>query len=178
MYKIEKKFLTKNPYSRPGIRLKSVNGIVVHWVANTNTSAIANRNFFEMRKDETRGYGSAHFIIDLDGNIIQCLPLYEMAYHVGANEYNPNIIKNLGIYPNNCTLGIECTHINNYGKMTIETYYSLIKLTHDLLKKYNLNNEKDLYRHYDITNKNCHKWFVDNPDKWEEFKKKVGKYGE
>jgi len=53
--------------------------------------------------------------------------------------------------------------------MSDETYKSLVELTRNLLKTYNLTTE-DVYLHYDITKKICHKWFVDNPKEWEEFK--------
>jgi N-acetylmuramoyl-L-alanine amidase CwlA len=32
--KIQEKLLTINPFSRPGVSLRAVKGIVVHWVAN------------------------------------------------------------------------------------------------------------------------------------------------
>lgn len=47
---IKKEILTPNPYSRPKYKLGEVKGIIVHWVANPNTTAIANRNYFENRK--------------------------------------------------------------------------------------------------------------------------------
>ncbi|WP_064505486.1 N-acetylmuramoyl-L-alanine amidase [Defluviitalea phaphyphila] len=170
---IKKDLLSINKYSRPGEKLKSVKGIVVHWVANPNTYAKANRDFFENRKYGEMGYGSAHYIIDLNGDIIQCIPLSEIAYHVGADSYKEEAIKKLGNYPNNTTIGIECTHIDWDGKMTEETYNSLVELCKDLCLTYKLNPLTDLYRHYDITGKDCHKWFVDNLDEWEKFKNKV-----
>lgn len=171
--KIENDLLTINEYSRPGTKLKKVEGIVIHWVANPNTSAKANRNFFENRKSGKSGYGSAHYIIDLDGSITLAIPPEEMAYHVGAKTYRSAAIKQLGSYPNSTTLGIECTHIDWNGKMTEETYNSLVELCVELCKKYNLDPTVDLYRHYDITGKLCHRWFVDNPKEWELLKKKV-----
>lgn len=165
--------LTINEYSRPGTKLKGIKGIVVHWVANPNTSAKANRNFFENRKNGKSGYGSAHYIIDLNGSVLQCIPSSEMAYHVGANSYKASAVKTLGSYPNATTLGIECTHTDWNGKMTNETYESLLELCKDLCMVYKLNPLTDLYRHYDITGKDCHKWFVDNLKEWEKFKKEV-----
>jgi N-acetylmuramoyl-L-alanine amidase CwlA len=170
---IQKDLLTINEYSRPGTKLKKVQGIVVHWVANPNTSAKANRNFFENRKNGKSGYGSAHYIIDLDGSIIMAIPPEEVAYHVGAESYRSEALKRLGSYPNSTTLGIECTHVDWNGKMTDKTYESLILFCAELCKKYNLDPLADLYRHYDITGKICHKWFVDHPYEWEKFKQKV-----
>ena len=171
--KIIKDLLTINEYSRPGLKLNKVQGVVVHWVANPNTSAKANRNFFENRRNGKSGYGSAHYIIDLDGSVILAIPPEEVAYHVGAESYRSEAVKRLGTYPNGTTLGIECTHVDWNGKMTSETYETLVLLCADLCKKYNLNPLTDLYRHYDITGKLCHKWFVDHPTEWESFKQKV-----
>lgn len=170
---IEKDLLTINEYSRPATKLKKVQGLVVHWVANPNTTAKANRNFFENRKNGKSGYGSAHYIIDLDGSITLAIPPEEVAYHVGASSYRSGAVKQLGSYPNSTTLGIECTHMDWNGKMTSKTYESLVLICAELCKNYNLDPLVDLYRHYDITGKLCHKWFVDNPKEWEKFKQKV-----
>ena len=75
-------FLTVNEYSRPGDALKKVNNIFVHYTANRNTSAVQNRSYFEQLKDTHERSASAHFIIGYDGEIIQCVPLDEIAYAV------------------------------------------------------------------------------------------------
>lgn len=170
---ISKDLLTINEYSRPGTRLKAAKGVVVHWVANPNSSAKANRNFFENRKYGKTGYGSAHYIIDLNGSVLQCIPNSEVAYHVGAKSYKKTAITALGTYPNSTTLGIECTHTDWNGKMTNETYESLVELCKDLCMVYKLDPLKDLYRHYDITGKDCPKWFVNHLSEWEKFKREV-----
>ncbi|AYK07637.1 N-acetylmuramoyl-L-alanine amidase [Brevibacillus laterosporus] len=67
-------------------------------------------------------------------------------------------------YPNNCTIGIECNHIDMSGKMTFETYQSLLEFCVPLLKRYNLT-ENDLRLHKEVVGwKDCHRWFVNNPD--------------
>ena len=81
--------LTPNKNSRPQTKLKKVNGIVVHYTANPGTDAMANRNYFESRKDkpdQTKYKVSSHFIIGLDGTIIQCIPLDEISY--ASNDRN------------------------------------------------------------------------------------------
>ncbi|MHC1750790.1 MAG: N-acetylmuramoyl-L-alanine amidase family protein [Cellulosilyticaceae bacterium] len=172
--KIVDNLLCHNNYSRPGVPLKKVKGIVVHYVANPNTSAVANRNFFNNRRDGKSGYGSAHYIIDLDGTIVRCIPENEMAYHVGAKQYKT---KRLGDYPNDCTIGIECTHVDWNGKMTTDTYGALLELCSALCNQYELDAQKDLYLHYDITGKECHKWFLKNPREWQQFKALVASRG-
>jgi N-acetylmuramoyl-L-alanine amidase len=169
---IQQDLLTVNKFSRPGLLLKSVKGLVVHWYANPNTTAKQNRDFFEKRKNGLDGYGSAHYLIGLSGEIIQAIPENETAYHVGSNYYMPDAKKALSNYPNNCTIGIENAHIDWSGKFTQETYNSLIELLASLCKKYNLN-ETNIYRHYDITGKDCPKWFVVEVNDWLKLKNDV-----
>jgi len=167
------KLLTPNQFSRPGIKIKGIKGIVIHWVANTNTSAEANRLFFENRKNGKSNYGSAQYIIDLNGDVIQCIPDNEAAYHAGAKIYKPEVKEKLFNNPNFYTLGIECTHVKDSGEMSVVTHNSLTQLTLELCKQYKINPLVYLFRHYDITGKICHKWFVDNPVEWEKFKNKI-----
>lgn len=47
---LDVQLLTVNEYSRPGITLVQVNGIVIHYTANPGTSAQDNRNYFENLK--------------------------------------------------------------------------------------------------------------------------------
>ena len=166
---IIQKLLTINPFSRPNKKLKGVKGIIIHWVANTNSTAEANRNFFESRKNGKLNFGSAHYIVGLKGEIIQCIPDDEIAYHVGSKIYTPLASKKFLGQPNSWTLGVECCHIKNNGEMSKETYNSTTKLIVELCKKHNLTHN-DIYLHYDITGKICHKWFVDNKSEWLVFK--------
>ncbi len=167
------KSLTPNKFSRPSLKIKEVKGLVIHWVANTNSSAEANRRYFENRKNGKNNYGSAHYIIDLNGDIIQCIPDNEVAYHTGAKKYKPEVKEKLFNYPNFYTLGIECTHIKDSGEMSLNTYNSLIQLTLELCKQYKIDPLTFLFRHFDITGKLCHKWFIDNPAEWKQFKNKI-----
>lgn len=169
---IKKDFLTKNRNSRSGKKKKGQKGIVVHWVANPNTSAKANRNYFQSRKG-TKTFASAEFLIDLDGDIIQAIPENEVAYHCGIRKkQNPQLWKKLGGNPNHYLQGAECTHYNWSGKMHDETIEGLFKLVVYQLKKYD-NDSSDLYLHQDISGKRCHRWYVDNPQEWNKFKDRV-----
>lgn len=174
-YSITEDYLTINPYSRPGAKLSEYKGIVIHWVANANSTAKANRNFFENRKNGTTGYGSAHEIIDLDGSIIKCLPEDELAYAVGSATYTDRALQYLSSYPNNCTYSIECTHVDNTGRMTPQTYRTLLFRVVELCLKFGLTNE-NLWLHQEVVGwKDCHRYFVNNPDIWAYFKKLAGK---
>ena len=154
-------FLTPNEYSRPGMALEKVNGIVVHYTANPGSSAEGNRNYFEGLKDTHSTKVSSHFIIGLNGEIIQCIPLNEIAY--ASNDRNAD------------TISIECCHEDESGKFTEETYRSLIRLLAWLCGEYNLK-EQDIIRHYDVTGKECPRYYVRNEELWIELKQEVFKY--
>lgn len=158
---IIKNYLTPNPYSRPQTPLKKVKGVVIHYTANPGTDAEANRNYFENLKNTKATSVSSHFIIGLDGTIIQTMPLDEIAY--ASNERNED------------TISIESCHKDETGKFTAKTYQSLVELTAWLCGEYNLKSS-DILRHYDITGKDCPRYYVANEKKWEAFKEDVFSY--
>jgi N-acetylmuramoyl-L-alanine amidase len=173
--KIVEKYLTINQFSRPGTSLIGVKGIVIHWVANPMTTAEQTRNYFESLKTKNPGgdqkqlrWASAHFIIGLEGEVIQCLLENEIGYHVGADTYTPMALRELSKYPNNCTIGIELCHKNWDGEFTNDTLQSAKELVLELCERYNLGRE-NVYRHYDITGKECPRYFVRHGDQWDKF---------
>lgn len=154
----EVNLLDVNEYSRPGIPLKKIKGIVVHYTANPGSTAAENRNYFEGLKDSHETKVSSHFVIGIEGEIVQCIPSSEIAY--ASNSRNDD------------TLSIECCHKDETGEFTEATYDSLVKLVGWLCYRFGLESS-DVIRHYDVTEKICPKYFVDHPDAWEQFKKDV-----
>lgn len=151
-------FLTPNEYSRPGDPLEQVDNIFVHYTANPGTSAAQNRSYFEQQKDMHERSVSAHFIIGYEGEIIQCLPLDEIAYAVMTR--------------NEDSISIECCYLEADGSFTQETYDSLISLLTWLAEAYDLEAD-DILRHYDCGGKKCPLYYTENPDKWERLKQDV-----
>ncbi|MFI2856769.1 N-acetylmuramoyl-L-alanine amidase family protein [Paenibacillus sp. JSM ZJ436] len=190
-YEVITQYLTPNKYSRPGYKLRKVRGLIIHWVANPNTSAKGNRDFFESRKGGLKSYGSAHELIDLDGDVVVALPPDELAYQAGSSQpYKPGTKQiytpvaweklnstgkpHLKPYPNDCTYGIECCHIDWNGKMTGDTYNSLVERCVHWCKYFNLDPLTDIYTHQEVVGwKDCHRWFVNNPVEWKKFKQLV-----
>ncbi len=156
---IIEKLLTINPFSRPGIKLKSVKNIVLHWIGNAGSSALGNRNYFESLKNKGI-YASSHYIIGLNGEIIKCIPENEMAYHAGNWNMNCN------------SIGIENCHSDWGGKFNDNTYNALIELIADICKRYGLN-QNCIIRHYDVTGKVCPKYYVEHQDAFEQLKADV-----
>ena len=66
--------LPVNPYSRPGIPLEQVNGIVIHYVGNPGTTAAQNHSYFENLAQTGETYASSHFLVGLEGEVIQNVP--------------------------------------------------------------------------------------------------------
>ena len=158
---IDQQLLTVNPYSRPGKRLLEVNDIVVHYMGNPGTTAQQNRNYFENLSQQTGDNTvsvSSNFIVGLDGEILQCVPVDEVAY--ASNHRNSD------------TISIECCHPDDSGAFTQATYDSLVRLTRWLMEEYGLETGQ-VIRHYDVTGKNCPKYFVEHEDAWETFKENV-----
>ena len=157
------RFLDPNPFSRPQLALKKVHAIVVHYTANPGVDAVANRNYFNNlpkanERKQKKTYASSHFVIGLDGTIVQCIPLEEMAY--ASNDRNSD------------TVSIECCHKKENGKFTAQTQAALIQLCTYLCIKFDLT-EENLIRHYDVTGKICPKYFVENEGAWDQFRKDV-----
>ncbi len=155
-------FFEVNPYSRPGIKMKQVNEIIIHYVANPGTSAKQNWNYFNNLKDQkgdNATSASSHFVIGLDGEILQGIPLDEIAYSTSKE-------KNLD------SVSIENCHPDETGKFTDATYNSLVRLTAWLCLELDLT-EKDVIRHYDATGKDCPRYFVAYEDEWNAFLKDV-----
>lgn len=154
-------FLTLNEYSRSGTPLETINGIVIHYTANPGTTAQQNRSYFESLAETQETKASSHFIVGLSGEIIMCVPLNEIAY--ASNERNVD------------TISIECCINNEAGKFNESTYDALVHLTAWLVGKYDLSID-DVIRHYDVTGKNCPKYFVEHESAWDDFKIDVTKY--
>lgn len=161
---IREDFLIENPYSRAGEPLTQVRDIVVHYVANPGKSAKQNWSYFNGLADQTeepKKSASSHFIIGLDGEILQCMPLNEVAYTNYPRNYD--------------TITIECCHPDETGKFTEETLDSLIRLTAWLLDELKLS-EKNVIRHYDVSGKECPKYYVDHEDEWEKLRNEIKRY--
>lgn len=153
--------LTPNVYSRPQTPLEKVNGIVIHYTANPGSTAMNNRDYFEGLKDSCENYVSSHFVVGIDGEIVQCIPTSEIAY--ASNSRNSD------------TISVEVCHLDESGAFTQETYDALVELTGWLCLYLDVPPE-NVIRHYDVTGKICPKYYVEHEDAWEAFKKDVAKW--
>ena len=141
--------------SRRGEPLEGFKDVVVHYIGNPGTTAQQNRDWFQNPDSEV----SSHFVIGLEGEVIQCVPLGEKS---SASNWR-----------NNDTVSIEVCHPDESGAFTQASYDSLVRLTAWLCDVGGLGAD-DVIRHYDITEKNCPKYFVEHVDAWLQFKADVG----
>lgn len=154
---IDQQIIPLDGISRNGTLLGGYNDIVVHYVGNPNTTAQQNHDFYCNPESEV----SSHFIVGLDGEIIQCIPLNEMS---AASNWR-----------NRDTISIEVCHPDETGKFNENTYKSLVKLVAWLAKSGGLDTSH-IIRHYDITGKECPLYYVQNEDEWLKFKADVAEY--
>ena len=152
---IDVELLTPNEYSRPQIPIESVNYIAIHYTANPGATAIANRNYFENLANTHDTKVSSHFVVGLDGEVVQCIPTSEMSYATNSRNVD--------------TISIECCHPDETGQFNDSTYDSVVKLTAWLCVRFGLTSE-NVIRHYDVTGKDCPKYYVENPDAWLQMK--------
>lgn len=159
---VEQDFIRKNIFSRPDVGRQKVDKIVIHYVANPGSTARNNRDYFDSLADQdpqkSGSSASSHFVVGLEGEVIQCIPVNEIAY---ANAPL-----------NNTTVAIEVCHPDDSGKFNDATYESLVDLTAFLCRQLKLT-PGDVIRHYDVNEKLCPKYYVEHEDAWERFQKDV-----
>lgn len=159
---VKQEFIRKNIFLRPDVSRRKINNIVLHYVANPGSSAEGNRNYFDSLADQDSQKGgtstSSHFIVGLEGEVIQCIPINEIAY---ANAPR-----------NEDTLSIEVCHPDDTGKYSDATYESVVRLTAWLCTQLKLKSS-DVVRHYDINGKLCPKYYVEHEEEWKQLRKDI-----
>ena len=98
---IDVQLLTPNEYSRPQLPLTEVKYIAIHYTANPGASAQANRDYFENLATSHETKVSSHFVVGLEGEVIQCIPTSEMSYATNSRNVD--------------TISIECCHKDDTG---------------------------------------------------------------
>lgn len=154
---IDQQIIDIDGSSRRAEPLAAVRDIVIHYVGNPGTTAQQNHDYFEGDDSEV----SSHFVIGLEGEIIQCIPLNEKS---SASNWR-----------NSDTISIEVCHPDESGEFTEATYDSLVRLTAWLCKTCSLSSDH-IIRHYDITGKQCPLYYVKHESEWLQFKADVSDY--
>ena len=157
---VDVQIIPVNGAARRGEPMKKVTDIAIHYVGNPGTTAKANRNYFEsLSSGETETYASSHFIVGLEGEVIQCIPLTEIAY--ASNIRNED------------TVAIEVCHPDETGAFSPAAYQQVVELTAWLCRTFDLDPDTDVIRHYDVTEKLCPLYYVEHPEAWDAFRADV-----
>lgn len=154
---VEVQLIPVNGAARRGEKMQEVTDIAIHYVGNPGTSAQANRDYFAQPATQV----SAHFLIGLAGEVIQCIPLDEKSS--ATNQRNRD------------TISIEVCHPDATGQFTQASYDSLVKLTAWLCDTAGIGRDR-VIRHYDVTGKLCPLYFVEHPEAWQAFRSDVAAY--
>ena len=133
--------------SRRGTKLNAINDIVLHYVGNPGTTGQQNRDWYADRLSDV----SSHFVVGLQGEVIQCVPLDEKSS--ASNNRNGD------------TISIEVCHPDASGKFTDASYDSVVDLLAWLVLACDLEID-NVIRHYEVTGKVCPKYYVENEDAW------------
>ncbi|AMR10831.1 N-acetylmuramoyl-L-alanine amidase [Bacillus licheniformis] len=168
MVKVVKNFVKVNQYTRPGLKLSGVKGIVMHWTATPGATALNERNYFNGTCIADKRYASAHYFVDRN-EAQYIIPENEMAYH--AHDQNRCFVSFLKPNANQTSISVEmCVEKN--GTIHDETVQNAAELVADLCKRFKLSTDK-IVRHYDVTNKSCPAPWVSDSSKLAAFRKKV-----
>lgn len=163
------KFVRVNKYSRPGLKLKDVKKLVLHWTANPGASAANHFTYFDRTAIQAQRYASAHIFVDKN-EAINIIPLDEVAYHANDGTYRG--VPELKPNANFLSVGVEMC-VEKDGTFHPDTIARTEDVFVELCKKFKLDPIKDIVRHYDITHKNCPAPWVKNRQAFEDFKKRV-----
>ena len=121
-------------------RLPNVSLLVIHWTGGTFRSAV---NWFKIKewKDKTgeikRNYASSHYVIDVDGDIVQMVKENQTAYHAGKSKLNGHKLSGNSL--NDCSLGIELAgppSSVNETKWKASQISACVKLCKDISKRF------------------------------------------
>lgn len=171
------KLIPKNPYSRPGTKLQKVVKIINHFTANPGASAFNHYKYFGFSLVEQnnrlpknkRRYASAQIFVDKNEAYL-IIPLDEVAY--AANDGSYRGIQELKPNANYKSISVELC-IEKDGTFHPETIKRAAQINAELCRRFGLDPLKDVIRHYDVTHKNCPAPWVNEPEKFDEFKKLV-----
>ena len=182
--KVVNAFLTLNEFSRPGHTLRTVKGIVMHYLGVPGQSAWECQQYFESLKTQDSEdnvpdrSASAHFIIDHDGTTLAVVPLTEKAYHCGSTVYTDKAVEVFGDYarfpdktsPNSCSIGIEMCH-GAGGVFTEATIQAAVSIVSSLCFEYRLSPQHHVLTHKEVVGwKECPEYWSKRPELFSAFK--------
>lgn len=176
---------------RPGRKLRECLAVVMHGSDKPNMRA---KTLWEHYNDPNKKVvSSIHYIVDLNGDILRCIPEDEIAYHIwtkhnkealdiDSNRKYTNWARDkLGFYahkieqtsPDFCTISIEMCETDRAGHFTEQTYWAAVWLAADVLHRNRIGADR-LTTHWGITgHRRCPKLWCEEPRRFEKFQTDV-----
>ena len=161
--KVTQKLLSLGKRARSGIKFsKLLERIVIHWIGPFPNQVVSTPwNWWENGSDGKGIQASAHFILK-DADIIQCVPLNEIAWHSGDSR-------------NQDSIGIEVIPMNVQGEFSRFTIDTLKLLVQHIRKE--TGKQLPLERHFDgAQKKDCPRFYTplseiaNGQERWENLK--------
>lgn len=178
-----------NKWSRPGTTLHATESLIIHWPHMKGKSAFDVYNYFGNTVIKEQRHASTQWAIGLQGELLELMNEYEVAYHVGTTTKDPasgkiytDLARELfgkyaidrSLSPNLVTVGIEVCHLDNKGTMTEKTVEELVKFAASFCIRHNLDPRTRVLRHFDVVGwKDCPRYWVRNPIEWDNFLQRV-----
>lgn len=168
--------IVKNKFSRPAYKLLGVRGFVIHWTADPNATDENEVKFFDGADGGGERYASAHIFVDRDSATLD-IPLDEVAYHANDKHCKIKKLQATADYykggdANLTTIGVEMC-VEKDGTIHKDTINRAEDVMVELCKMFKLDPINDIYRHYDITGKNCPAPWVKDTQKFIDFKNDI-----
>ncbi|MBQ8585843.1 MAG: N-acetylmuramoyl-L-alanine amidase [Butyricicoccus sp.] len=150
-----------NAANHGGRRTQPIEYLVIHYTSNRGDTAKNNADFFAREITRT----SAHYFVD-ENEIWQSVPDDTVAWHCGGSRYVHADCRNAN------AIGIEVCMQDRQGKLRQASIDRAARLAPALMDRYGIPVERVL-RHYDVTHKNCPAPMVEDPARWEDFRKEL-----
>lgn len=163
------KYIKANNNAYGGKRSRSdIRFIIIHYTGVDGDTALNEANAF---KNWNKRKAGAHFFVDQNGNIVKSVALNLIAWSVGGQKYKYSKGGTMhGIITNANSVSIELC--DNYHRDPSKKQIEAVKKCIKYIRRY-CPNAKTVYRHYDVTGKECPARMVDSK-KWESFKSAIG----
>jgi N-acetylmuramoyl-L-alanine amidase CwlA len=153
-------------YSATARSAGDIKYIVVHYTGNHGDTAKGNATYFSPSGSNTRSAG-AHYFVD-DTAVYSSVPDLYPAWSVGDKANGKGTM--YGTVTNRNSLNIEMCGTGTGTEASEATICNAVALIKALQAKYGIANDH-IYRHYDVTTKQCPAWLV-SAAAWAAFKKR------
>lgn len=161
---MNRRLILANRGNYGGRRRGGVEYIVLHYTANDGDSGLSNARYFGQRLTPPV---SAHYFVD-DWGVTQTVPEEYVAYHCGAAAYRHPTCRNEN------AIGVELCDTRRDGTVapSEQTLKNAAALVWELMQRHHVAIER-VVRHYDVTGKRCPAYWVDRPEGFAAFQRRV-----